>query len=147
MTKVTDDVDQTAMLELPVAPEAASKLSDEPTETDGGLDFNFDVDLGEPASQENVLAAPVAAPLPDLDLSGISLDVGDGIAAGDAAATEEITLSASSESADVDTKLDLVTAYIDMGDQEGARELLQEVLKEGGPTQRDKAQKLLNGLG
>ena len=47
---------------------------------------------------------------------------------------------------EVTTKLDLAKAYEDMGDLEGARELLQEVLKEGSPAQREKAQGLLAKL-
>jgi len=35
---------------------------------------------------------------------------------------------------------------MDMGDSEGARELLDEVLKEGGPRQRQRAQELFNSL-
>ncbi len=50
------------------------------------------------------------------------------------------------ENPDVDIKLDLVKVYIDMDDVEGARDLLDEVLKEGGPQQRATAEKLLAGL-
>jgi len=135
---VSLDVDFGEALEVPAVAEEAAGA--------GGLDFNFDVDLGEPAPQEVASAATAAAQLPDLDLSGISLNVDEGVGVADAGTTEEASLS-SSESSEVDTKLDLITAYLDMGDQEGARELLQEVLKEGGPTQREKAQKLLDGLG
>lgn len=110
----------------------------------GGLDFNFDLDMGETPAAEP--AAPESAQaLPDLDLSSISLEMGSDAQAQPEAA-EEITLSGG-ESADVDTKLDLVTAYMDMGDAEGARELLDEVLREGGPQQRARAQKLLDSLG
>lgn len=48
---------------------------------------------------------------------------------------------------EVTTKLDLAKAYEEMGDFEGARELLQEVLKEGNPTQREKAQAILATIG
>lgn len=117
---------------------------DEPAKTEAPLDFNFSLDVeAEEATQEE--AAP-AAPIPDLDLSGISLDIAE--PSGDAFDNaEEITLAAGEESADVDTKLDLVTAYMDMGDNEGARELLDEVLQEGGPKQRERAQKMLDALG
>ena len=37
------------------------------------------------------------------------------------------------------TKLDLARAYIDMGDNDGAREILDEVMKEGTETQRKEA--------
>ena len=47
---------------------------------------------------------------------------------------------------EVGTKLDLARAYIDMGDPEGARSILEEVLKEGNPNQRKEAERLLAGL-
>jgi pilus assembly protein FimV len=46
----------------------------------------------------------------------------------------------------VDTKLDLARAYVDMGDAEGARAMLGEVLKEGSQMQRDVAKRLLESL-
>jgi len=51
-----------------------------------------------------------------------------------------------SDSPELDVKLDLVAAYIDMGDLEGARELLVEVIKEGGAQQKERAQQLLDSL-
>ncbi len=115
-----------------------------PATAEGGLDFDFDLDMGAEAPPEEP-RQEVAKALPDLDLAGISLDMGKSTQA-DSAVTEEITLFGP-ESSDVDTKLDLVTAYMDMGDAEGARELLEEVLQEGGPQQRARAQKLLETLG
>jgi pilus assembly protein FimV len=50
-------------------------------------------------------------------------------------------------SEDVTTKLDLAKAYEEMGDLEGARELLQEVLVEGDAAQRAKAQFVLAKIG
>jgi pilus assembly protein FimV len=44
---------------------------------------------------------------------------------------------------EVATKLDLAKAYEEMGDLEGARELLQEVLSEGNAEQQDKAKAIL----
>ncbi|WP_027485659.1 FimV/HubP family polar landmark protein [Rhodanobacter sp. OR87] len=46
----------------------------------------------------------------------------------------------------VDTKLDLARAYIDMGDAEGARAMLGEVVKEGSQMQKDTAKRLLDSL-
>jgi pilus assembly protein FimV len=46
----------------------------------------------------------------------------------------------------VDTKLDLARAYMDMGDPDGARAMLEEVLTEGSQSQRDVAQKLLDEI-
>ncbi len=48
---------------------------------------------------------------------------------------------------EVTTKLDLAKAYEEMGDFEGARELLQEVLKEGDASHKEKAQAILAKIG
>jgi len=48
---------------------------------------------------------------------------------------------------EVATKLELAQAYEEMGDTEGARELLQEVLEEGDDAQRDAALKKIALLG
>lgn len=47
----------------------------------------------------------------------------------------------------VETKLDLASAYLDMGDQVGARGLLEEVLREGSATQKERAEEFLKKLG
>lgn len=47
---------------------------------------------------------------------------------------------------EVDTKLELARAYVDMGDVEGARDILDEVIKEGQPHQREQANELLARL-
>ena len=44
------------------------------------------------------------------------------------------------------TKLDLAEAYVDMGDADGAQDILNEVLEEGTSDQKQKAQEMLNGL-
>ena len=47
----------------------------------------------------------------------------------------------------IGTKLDLAKAYLDMGDPEGARAMLEEVLAEGAPAQQDEARKLISEIG
>jgi pilus assembly protein FimV len=47
---------------------------------------------------------------------------------------------------EVGTKLDLARAYIDMGDPDGARSILKEVLDEGGDSQQQEARQLLEEL-
>ncbi|MBY4675147.1 FimV/HubP family polar landmark protein [Marinobacterium arenosum] len=47
---------------------------------------------------------------------------------------------------EVETKLDLAKAYIEMGDQDGARDILNEVKAEGSDTQQKEADKLLAGM-
>jgi pilus assembly protein FimV len=53
---------------------------------------------------------------------------------------EPVTLS------EVGTKLDLARAYMDMGDPDGARSILQEVLTEGSASQKVEAQRLIETL-
>jgi pilus assembly protein FimV len=47
----------------------------------------------------------------------------------------------------VSTKLDLAKAYEEMGDLEGARELLQEVSLEGPPDLVEQAREILGRIG
>lgn len=47
---------------------------------------------------------------------------------------------------EVETKLDLARAYIDMDDVEGARDILEEIAQEGNGAQKEEAQELLEGL-
>ncbi len=44
------------------------------------------------------------------------------------------------------TKLDLARAYIDMGDQEGAKDILDEVVEEGNDEQKQQAEELLTRM-
>jgi pilus assembly protein FimV len=106
------------------------------------LDFDFDLDgiTGEARSE-----APV------LDLSDIDLELephADEAAAApargnDMAGNDEPSAEVIEE---VDTKLDLARAYEEMGDKEGARELIEEVLREGSASQREAARRLLERL-
>lgn len=119
-------------------------------EDSSGLDFSFDLGGAEETSsvgnEINIESSPVvedsSAGSLEVDLSGISFDMD----VSDTPSTIEETVVAEDELEEVNTKLDLVTAYMDMGDAEGARELLDEVLKEGGSKQRERAQQLLNSL-
>ena len=95
--------------------------------------------LGESAP---VIAQPNEFEANTFDLSSISLDLGDSATELSNTETEIGTI----EPPDVDIKLDLVAAYIDMDDKEGAKELLDEVMKEGGAKQQLRAQKMLASL-
>ena len=105
------------------------------------LDFNFELEGGR-------TPAPVE-PAPNLDLSGINLDL-----PGTAKAEEDVTIAMvpsepvgdPGENPEVATKIELAKAYEEMGDRDGARELLQEVLGEGSATQQDKARDMLARL-
>jgi len=120
---------------------------------------DFDEPLELPEDAEPVTAAPASASAPEFDLSDINLDldneftgadVGAGAAAGavEPAATasgRDDTLSA--HHMEMDTKLDLAIAYQEIGDKEGARELLDEVLRGGSDEQIVKANAMKAQLG
>jgi pilus assembly protein FimV len=50
------------------------------------------------------------------------------------------------DAGEVDTKLDLAKAFLEMGDAEGAKDILEEIRQEGNETQRKEAEKLLAGI-
>lgn len=110
-------------------------------EEEGHLDFDFD--LGSEAAPAAVEEKPAAA-MPELDLSGISLDLAEPTAQ----AAEAGIFSGEGEigTAEAATKLDLARAYVEMGDKDGAREILEEVLKEGSEQQQADANQLLASL-
>ncbi|MGD9585077.1 MAG: FimV/HubP family polar landmark protein [Lysobacterales bacterium] len=88
---------------------------------DDGLSFDFE--LEKPVSASAPKAAPAAAAMPAPD----AVPGGDDIMGEDAVAT----------------KIDLARAYLDMGDSDGARSMLEEVLTEGNASQRAEAKELL----
>ncbi|WP_374581918.1 FimV/HubP family polar landmark protein [Pseudoduganella sp.] len=88
-------------------------------------------------------AAPAPAPA-DFDLSGIDLDLG-GAGQETAAPKDEEEMSALHM--EMDTKLDLAVAYQEIGDKEGARELLDEVIRGGSDDQVSRASAMRAQLG
>ena len=85
---------------------------------------------------------------------GLDLDVGTAtvpdaaFAATQRLASEELALPDLEPvtMSEVGTKLDLARAYMDMGDPDGARNILEEVLHEGSAAQKQEAQRLMESL-
>jgi pilus assembly protein FimV len=133
---------------------------DRVAEADNGLDF--DMDLGDASadltSQEPPLTdmdfdlgtgedeqsppEPAETESGDLDFDLGDLDLG-GAGENEPEEEGEGLLSNLDE---VATKLDLARAYIDMGDPDGARSILEEVLEEGNEPQQEEARDLLGQL-
>ncbi|HZF15804.1 MAG TPA: FimV/HubP family polar landmark protein [Steroidobacteraceae bacterium] len=89
--------------------------------------YKLDLDVGEVAGNRDRDREPTATErLPAEDLALPEL--------------EPVTMS------EVGTKLDLARAYMDMGDPEGARSILEEVLTEGSASQKQEAQRLIASL-
>lgn len=148
---VTDaEADLDFSLELPAteqeAPQPAASADESiviesapAPEQESHLDFDFDIGSElMPATMEGKSPAP----MPELDLSGISLDLEEPAPSTIAATSGE----SEGDLAEVATKLDLARAYVEMGDKDGAREILEEVLKEGGAQQQADANQLLASL-
>jgi pilus assembly protein FimV len=130
-------------LSMPDLPATPSLVSSSPVAASApsGLDFEFDLDAPQ------ALAASAVASAPAMDFSGINLDLVT--AAPDAEEVVSIPPVAApddGDNADVTTKIELAQAYEEMGDREGARELLQEVLQEGSVRQQETARARLVAL-
>jgi len=96
------------------------------------LDFDFDVGDDSPVDLDVGTAT-----VPDMAHGATQRLSTEDLALPD---LEPVTMS------EVGTKLDLARAYMDMGDPEGARNILEEVLQEGSGTQKQEAQRLLESL-
>jgi len=112
----------------PAAPAADARAAEPPKEEKSSFDFDLsglDFPSSKPAE-----APQHAAP------GGGSHDLAD------------LSLDAPSESSGeaVGTKLELAKAYLEIGDKDGAREILNEVAKEGSSAQREEASKLIASL-
>jgi len=103
----------------------------------------------EPPSSDETVMMPATGKLPDLDFSGIDLDL-DNPEEIVAKPVETEPVSDSEIDPDlleeVNTKLDLARAYLEMGDKEGAHEILDEVLKEGSAQQKQEAESMIASL-
>ena len=94
--------------------------------------------------------------LPAIDFGEIDLDIGEATEADDDSPTVRDTLATAQmpqlsqlepvTMSEVGTKLDLARAYMDMGDPDGARNILQEVLAEGSASQKQEARRLIDSL-
>ena len=134
------------------ANEVSLDMSDDVSLDMGDIDLG-DIDLSaEESSDES--PADVELDMGDLDVG--DLDGGIDLAADDDATVvrsmvedddEPIDINSLPEDLDeVNTKLDLARAYIDMGDNDGASDILREVIEEAGDAQKAEAQELLKNI-
>jgi pilus assembly protein FimV len=117
-------------LDRPAASATAVKTA-KPGDT-GGFDFDLsDLSLDKAATP---VAAPARDKTPAFNLNEISLDLdAAGAGGGDPGSA-------------VGTKLELAKAYVEIGDKDGAKEILQEVLKEGNAAQQKEAKSIIASL-
>lgn len=126
----------------------AAKIATEEAEKDALLEFDLneigspDTDVVQlnvaPQQQAEAPASTFSADFIEFDLPATAKESGD---------EHKITVAAASQEDPLSTKLDLAQVYLDMGDEEGAKEVLQELLAEADGSLRDEALGMLARLG
>ena len=133
-------------MDLPSLDEAAAAPAQ--AEDDGGLDF--DLSLDEPGSPDAAPAVqqPAAEPAPvGFDMGSISLDL-DEPTADDGAFAAGDAVDAPVSDDPMARKFELAEEFRQIGDVDGARELLQEVVENTADASlKSKAQAMLGNLG
>ena len=142
--------------ELSAAPVVAEPGFDLPSEQAGGdfdLSADFDLSLNDEAPAQpssDSFAAQLDEVSAELDMLSDDLDQPADLGMPASTASSGMDndddfdfLSGTDETA---TKLDLARAYIDMGDTEGARDILDEVITEGNEGQQSEARELIAKL-
>jgi len=114
-------------------------------EKSGNLDFDMDLSgMDEPVDNNDAVQ--------DADEEGLGLDLPESIEfnledVNEVLEDEEDASEGLLDNADeVATKLDLARAYMDMGDPEGARSILDEVMHEGNEEQKREAEDIITQL-
>ena len=136
----------------PAIADASFDLPADEAVGDFDLSADFDLSLGEetPAQpSSDSFAAQLDEVTAELDLLTEDLDQPldlDMPAAASAALDNDDDFDFLSGTDETATKLDLARAYIDMGDTEGARDILDEVITEGNDGQQQEARELIAKL-
>ncbi len=138
-------------LDMPAVNPSKEMASAETESDDLAVMLNDLPDLPDTASATVAVSKKPEASAMDFDLSSITLEldpgsgsstlVQDGYATHDTGGSDDF-----SNNAEMATKLDLAVAYQEIGDKEGACELLDEVVKGGTSEQSERAHALLAKL-
>ena len=136
----------------PVAAEPEVNALDEQADGDFDLSADFDLALNDEAPAQpssDSFAAQLDEVSAELDM--LSMDEPSELAApvnpaSSAALDNDDDFDFLSGTDETATKLDLARAYIDMGDTEGARDILDEVVTEGNEGQQQEARELIAKL-
>ena len=121
-----------------IPPARPKPVEKQPEPIKGGLAFALDIPTSsDTPSSGNKLGDAVKL---DMDFGNININLDE----------EPITRAGgegkSEQWNEVATKLDLAKAYQEMGDADGAREILEEVMKDGDDAQKENAEKLLQQI-
>jgi pilus assembly protein FimV len=108
-------------------------------EVDEGMAFT--IDFPTSGNIESPTSKPAAANKLDIDFGDININLDE-----DASPARAGGEGKDEHWHEVATKLDLAKAYQEMGDADGAREILEEVIRDGDATQREAAEKLMQQI-
>jgi pilus assembly protein FimV len=126
-----DDLDLSADFDLSLADEIDAQA--EPDAFASELDdVNAELDRLSQSLEQPPIAEPFAEPRFTAEDAATDID--------------ELEFDFLSGTDEVATKLDLAQAYIDMGDSDGARDILGEVITEGDEGQKSEAKEMLARL-
>jgi len=124
-------------------------LPSETNEPEAALVDEFDLSLGEEEvaePQADSFSSQLEAVETELDKLSRDLDTPVPTSADDSLDEMDEDFDFLSDTDETTTKLDLARAYIDMGDAEGARDILDEVISEGSDVQQQEAREMLAKL-
>ena len=124
-------------------------LPSETNEPEVALADEFDLSLGEEEvaePQADSFSSQLEAVETELDELSRDLDTPVPTSADDSLDEMDEDFDFLSDTDETTTKLDLARAYIDMGDAEGARDILDEVISEGSDVQQQEAREMLAKL-
>lgn len=157
------DEQPAASLNQPPVSEASEQTDDfdfglsepaQPADMPDEFDLSLDDEVGEPARPDAFSSELEEV---EAELDDLSRDLAEPLDQPTAADAGEAPVAPVSDALDEDfdffadtdettTKLDLARAYIDMGDAEGARDILDEVMSEGSDSQQQEARDMLAKL-
>lgn len=127
------------------SPESKQRISladdnaDDATENEP---LDFEIPEENLSGETNDESAPK---VPELGLADINLDLDDQPQSEGGGAESEEAVN-SEQWQEVETKIDLAKAYLEMDDKEGAKEMLEEIMQDGDAKQKKVAKKMLKGL-
>jgi pilus assembly protein FimV len=153
---------------LEEAPATADVSLESDTAKPAGDDFNLDFDLIDDSAEDAAVESDLDMELGDLDLGELgseedtpapSTESSDALGAlelegadmdalnlDDLGGMDDFDEGMLDDADEITTKLDLAQAYIEMGDAEGARSMLEEVVEAGSEEQKKQAQELLGKI-
>ena len=154
----TSDMDSIVIdetLELPKASIEEESLEDLTKSMEDSM-AELELDMGSSDDDlESALEADMDLDVGEFDIDGedtIGIEAGADVSDGDLEDVEKTVVldegmgSHSEEGDEVDTKLNLAKAYIELGDNDGAKSILDEVARDGTDEQKSDAQHLIDQI-